>query len=156
MLNITVNLSSEVSDILKYFGSIESVANKALKAISDGLIDLEGIPKYKFSTGRLKQFRITVDNPQYEEQYKMYGSHCNQISLARILNYIALDEVYEQLGWKQEVTKVETSADRIYRRIYTNLVDAMNRYLRVCETQGRTKKLNKIKNLIKELCDEEQ
>ena len=78
MLNITVNLSSEVSDILKYFGSIESVANKALKAISDGLIDLEGIPKYKFGTGKLKQFRITVDNPQYEEQYKMYGSHCNK------------------------------------------------------------------------------
>lgn len=156
MLNITINLSSEVSDILKCFGSIESVANKALKAIDDGLINLDGIPKYKFGTGKLKQFRITINNPQYEEQYKIYGSHCNQISLARILNYIALDEVYEQLGWKQEVTKVETESDRIYRRIYTNLIDAMNRYLKICETQGRIKKLNKIKKLIKELCDEEQ
>ena len=100
-------------------------------------------------------FRIIVDNETYEQQYNTYGAHSNTISLGRLLTYIALDEVYERLGWVPIVKKADPMLDEdiAYSRVRDNLIDALQRYTRVCKKQRRTLPAS-TKNFIKELSDE--
>lgn len=155
MLKTTVNLSTEVTKILECFGTIQEVANKALTALENDEIDLAGIPAYQLGRGRVRQYRIIVDNETYEQQYNTYGAHSNTISLGRLLTYIALDEVYERLGWVPIVKKADPMLDEdvAYSRVRDNLIDALQRYTRVCKKQRRTLPAS-TKNFIKELNDE--
>lgn len=149
MIKVNVTISEEYYKILRLFGTMDEVVQKALVLAERGEIDFEDCP-YVQQYGRLKHVVVTVDNPYYETLRSLYGATSTKISINRLLYYIVDNELYEVYEWKQ-VNKYNEENEAKIAGCKSTILHNINKLTKMLISIEQQDKLKKAYDLINDL-----
>ena len=149
MIKVNITISEEYYKILRLFGTMDEVVQKALMLAEKGDIDLETCP-YVQQFGRLKHIVVTVDNAYYESLRSLYGATSPKTSINRLLYYIVDNELYEAYGWKQ-VNKYNEENEAKIEGYKSTILHNINRLSKMLTRTEQQDKLKKAYDLISDL-----
>lgn len=140
MIKVNITISDEYYKILRLFGTMDEVVQKALMLAEKGDIDLETCP-YVQQFGRLKHIVVTVNNAYYESLRALHGATSPKASINRLLYYIVDNELYEAYGWKQVNKYNEETEAKIegYKSTILHNINKLSKMLTRTEQQDKLK-----------------
>lgn len=149
MIKVNVTISEDYYKILRLFGTMDEVVQKALVLAEQGDIDLENCP-YVQQFGRLKHIVVTIDNAYYESLRSLYGATSPKASINRLLYYIVDNELYEAYGWKQ-VNKYNEENEAKIEGYKSTILHNINRLSKMLTRTEQQDKLKQAYDLISDL-----
>lgn len=149
MIKVNVTISEDYYKILRLFGTMDEVVQKALILAEQGDIDLENCP-YVQQFGRLKHVVVNVNNPYYESLRALHGATSPKTSINRLLYYIVDNELYEAYGWKQ-VNKYNEENEAKIEGYKSTILHNINRLSKMLTRTEQQDKLKQAYDLISDL-----
>lgn len=111
-MQMSVYLLPDTVEILRQFGTLSEVTDRILYACEAGEIDIYGKPS--FVRSECRRFDIDVTSTYYIELLTKYPAGSAKISLSRLLNWFATEEIYAILGWSTDsIIKTSTIFNKI-------------------------------------------
>lgn len=149
MIKVNVTISEDYYKILRLFGTMDEVVQKALMLAEQGEIDLENCP-YVQQFGKVKHVVVTVDNAYYESLRSLHGATSPKTSINRLLYYIVDNELYEEYGWKQ-VNKYNEENEAKIEGYKSTILHNINRLSKMLTRTEQQDKLKQAYDLISDL-----
>ena len=149
MIKVNITISDEYYKILRLFGTMDEVVQKALELAEKGDIDLETCP-YVQQFGRLKHVVVTINNAYYESLRALHGATSPKASINRLLYYIVDNELYEAYGWKQ-VNKYNEENEAKIEGYKSTILHNINRLSKMLTRTEQQDKLKQAYDLISDL-----
>ena len=149
MIKVNIAISDEYYKILRLFGTMDEVVQKALELAEKGDINIEDCP-YVQQFGRLKHLVVTIDNEFYESLRALHGATSTKVSINRLLYYIVDNELYEEYGWKQ-VNKYNEENEAKIEGYKSTILHNINRLSKMLTTAEQQDKLKQAYDLISDL-----
>lgn len=149
MIKVNIAIDNSYYNILRLFGTMDEVVDKALKLVEQGEIDFERCPQIP-TTKNCRHIVVAISNPYYEELRALHGATSSKISINRLLYYIVDNELYYTYGWERNF---ELSKDQ-KRQVESWKCDIMYRISklsRLLVSHEQQVSLQKAFDIIKEL-----
>ena len=110
-MQVSIYLLPDTTQILSQFGSLSEVCDKILQACENGEIDIFNKPSVERQL--CQRYNVNIYNPYYLSLVDKYSIKSSRISLTRLVNWFAANEVYTMLDWTASTT-VRNTAKRKY------------------------------------------
>ena len=149
MIKVNIAIDNNYYNILRLFGTMDEVVDKALKLVEQGEIDFDRCPQIP-TTKNYRHIVVSITNPYYEELRALHGATSSKISINRLLYYIVDNELYYTYGWERNF---ELSKDQ-KRQVESWKCDIMYRITklsRLLVSHEQQASLQKAFDIIKEL-----
>lgn len=149
MIKVNIAIDNNYYNILRLFGTMDEVVDKALKLVEQGEIDFDRCPQIP-TTKNCRHIVVAISNPYYEELRALHGATSSKISINRLLYYIVDNELYYTYGWERNF---ELSKDQ-KRQVESWKCDIMYRISKLSKllvSHEQQVSLQKAFDIIKEL-----
>ena len=149
MIKVNIAIDNNYYNILRLFGTMDEVVDKALKLVEQGEIDFDRCPQIP-TTKNCRHIVVAISNPYYEELRALHGATSSKISINRLLYYIVDNELYYTYVWERNF---ELSKDQ-KRQVESWKCDIMYRITklsRLLVSHEQQVSLQKAFDIIKEL-----
>lgn len=113
-MQVSVYLLPDTVEVLKQFGTLSAVTDKILAACESGEIDI--FDKPSVNRCYCKRYNIEITNIYYITLLDRFSGKSARISLSRLLNWFAENELYAALNW-QPVTTCNKQTNSLLNRI---------------------------------------
>ena len=110
-MQVSIYLLPDTVQILSQFGNLSEVCDKILQACENGEIDIFNKPSVERQL--CQRYNVNIYNPYYLSLVDKYSIKSSRISLTRLVNWFAANEVYTMLDWTASTT-VRNTAKRKY------------------------------------------
>ena len=100
MIKVNIAIDNNYYNILRLFGTMDEVVDKALKLVEQGEIDFDRCPQIP-TTKNCRHIVVAISNPYYEELRALHGATSSKISINRLLYYIVDNELYYTYEWER-------------------------------------------------------
>lgn len=149
MIKVNIAISENYYKILRLFGTMDEVVDKALKLVELGEIDIEDCPPVP-TTRDCRRTVVIINNEYYEELRAKYGPTSSKISINRLLYYIVDNELYSVYSWEQnfELTKDQK---QIVQSCKCDILYRLSKLSKILVKKEQRQLLDKAFDLIKEL-----
>lgn len=149
MIKVNIAIDNNYYNILRMFGTIDDVVDKALKLVEQGDVDIESCPPVP-TNRNCKHIVVVINNEHYEELRAKYGPTSSKISVNRLLYYVVDNELYSVYGWEQnfELTKDQK---QMVQSCKCDILYRLSKLSRVLVKREQRQLLDKAFDLIKEL-----
>lgn len=141
----SIYLHRPIIDTLRCYGEPSDVINKILEEAAVGKFDLMNKPPCPGRDGA-GRYDIDITEPNYLELLEMYSPLSPKISIRRLIYWFVENEMYNELGWKQNHSFVDNSL-RIMKNKISNALSELQRAKRYCRN-------NREQNVILSICEE--
>lgn len=115
---LNIYMQSQILDILKCFGTVETVINNIVDQVMINEIDIATLPPApdRINCGK---YKINIHNEDYCKLVKIYGSTSSRISLRRLIYWFVENEVYNEWNWKPVNKFVDRKIEKIKSQLIT-------------------------------------
>lgn len=99
-MQVSVYLLPDTVEVLEQFGTLSTVADKILTACEKGEIDIFNKPAV--NRNYCRRYNVEITNIYYITLLDRFSGKSSKISLSRLINWFAANEMFDTLKWVPE------------------------------------------------------